>query len=538
MFTRCIRCLQIGSGALLAGFGGGAAGPALGMNHSFHAGQAVLSYSGEPQPLITSAAGQISVYGQAGAAYSSLTYNPTANLLSTSIAFTRQIGASIGSLPFAYGQVYTVPETGAQSPKILYPYYNNNSYVTWSNTGVLAFLSYVGNDWGVETALPDGSSAKGVVSDVWGTPSISPNGATIIYASGNQGAAGANTANLFSVSSSGHNSAQIYSGGNAAENYPVIWNPPGNTIAFSGLATGGSVHVFTMGATGSATKDITPPAYANGDLYVSSWSPDGASIACTYIPAGATAATSSQVVVFNIYSGVANTLTPSNSSDWSPSFSPDNSEIAFYRSSSGGAMPGIYVEDFAGTNPQMLVPDPPSAGATGPVSELVWSPFPAAQTFVGTNGTLSSGASGFMMAQNAGQFGSLLTFTANTPSSAKIALVPASGANGPFLYTLTADSITNITYTNVYYGATTSVPLAGTTQTAVVSIDAATGQVDMIAPAQVVTTIPSTHSADRGVTTYAGQFTGLYDRSGKNLAPCGATRIQADPATGKLVSYR
>src|ERR1019366_8243772 len=107
--------------------------------------------------------------------------------------------------------------------------------------------------------------------------------------------------------------------------------------------------------------------------------------------------------------------------------------------------------------------DPSSSGPSGPVQAMVWSFFQPNQTFVGTGGSLSAlSVSGFLMSQRGDQFGSLLTMMATTPSTAKIVPTGTSTPGSPLFYTLSADAITTISYTNVYSGAHTSINLTTT----------------------------------------------------------------------------
>jgi hypothetical protein len=168
---------------------------------------------------------------------------------------------------------------------------------------------------------------------------------------------------------------------------------------------------------------------------------------------------------------------------------------------------------------------------------MAWSPFPISHKFVGTGGSLnSSNVSGFLMGQNGNQFGSLLTMTATTPSTATIAPTGTVASGGPLVYTLGADSITNISYTNVYKGAYTSLTLTSTSN-AIVSIDGTTGFVDFVAPGMAVKG-PTAAVQKAGAASYMGRFAAIYDQTGTNIAPSGATSIQVDSTTGRLISFR
>ena len=289
-----------------------------------------------------------------------------------------------------------------------------------------------------------------------------------------------------------------------------------------------------MSATGGTATDIVPSSYSQGSAIATAWSPDGNSIACTYVPR---VGTTDGILVISMNGGGYSWLTPATYSDSCPCFSPDNSKIAFYRTKAGGATPGIYECDFSGTNPQLVVPDPSTAGLTGGIISLAWSPFLENQKFVGTGGTLSSSASGFLLSQNGSQFASLLTFVATTPSKATLTAATTSGGSGPLIYTLGADAVTNVSFTNVYNGAHTSFTLAST-PSVIVSIDGTTGFVDFVAPGIISKKNPAPSLSGHIGSAFTGQFSAIYNSTGKNLAPTGATIIEVDPKSGKLISFR
>ena len=80
-------------------------------------------------------------------------------------------------------------------------------------------------------------------------------------------------------------------------------------------------------------------------------------------------------------------------------------------------------------------------------------------------------------------------------------------ASAPLAFTLTADSIINISYTNVYNGAHTTIPLTST-PTAIVTIDAITGSVDYVVPAISGKGHASVSRSTPTAVTYTGSFYG------------------------------
>ena len=68
------------------------------------------------------------------------------------------------------------------------------------------------------------------------------------------------------------------------------------------------------------------------------------------------------------------------------------------------------------------------------------------------------------------------------------------------------------------------------------SVDATTGQVDLLAPA--ATAKPASNTNADGTVTYRTRFNAIYDGKGDNLAPSGATSLTVNPKTGKLISFK
>jgi hypothetical protein len=297
-------------------------------------------------------------------------------------------------------------------------------------------------------------------------------------------------------------------------------------MAFTAKDSTGHFNVYTMSSTGGTATSVLPTSYAGtGDALANAWSPDGLSLACTWTP---TNSSTSGVLVISLNGGGSFFQTPATFSDSYPCYSPDNKKMAFYRSSAGGASPGIYESDFDGLNPQLIIPDPSSSGPSGPVESLVWSHFPPTVKFLGAGGTVAGPTfSGFLMSQKGSQFASLLSMLATTSSTATITPTGTQSVGGPLVYTLSADAVTNVSFTNSYIGGHTSINLT-TTPTVVVSIDGATGFVDFVAPGVF-------KKGPAG--TYVGKFSAIYDQNGKNVAPAGATSITVDQMTGKLSSF-
>ena len=363
------------------------------------------------------------------------------------------------------------------------------------------------------------------MSNAFAVPCISPSGTTIAFE---------DAGNIWTIPAGGGTPTEIYNGG-VAFSGPLVWSPTSTKIAFT-LQIGTVYNVGTMNATGGTVTNVAPGGLINDNVFVNSWSPDGLSLACTAY--SSVTSPGSTIIISATNNGAGIILTPAGFDDTVPCFSPDSSQVAFYRSNIGGATPGIYVSNTFGTNPQLLVPNPSSTGLTGGVSSMAWSPFQEGQTFVGAHGTITaSPVSGFLASQNGSVFASLLTFTATTPSTATLVPSASNITGAPMAYTLGGDSITNISYTNVYNGSHQSLSLTGT-PTAIITVDAATGFVDYVVPALAGRAHPTATKSTGNALTCTGTFSAIYDRTGKNLGPGGATTVQFDRSTGKLISFR
>jgi hypothetical protein len=107
------------------------------------------------------------------------------------------------------------------------------------------------------------------------------------------------------------------------------------------------------------------------------------------------------------------------------------------------------------------------------------------------------------------------------------------------VYTVTADTISSIEWTNGYYMQGTLQTLTGATGF-LVSFSNVTGQIGWIStfegPAAQIKR-PATTAQSNGQSTYSGHFKNVFDATGHNLAPNGASSIVIDNKTGKVVSF-
>jgi len=260
------------------------------------------------------------------------------------------------------------------------------------------------------------------------------------------------------------------------------------------------------------------------------WSPDGKIIAF-----GVSNGSQSGIAIEDatgLGNGYLTTNAPSSSTDNYPCFSPDGLTLAFVRTT--GSSGSIYTAPVAAGGNAVQAIGPASGGASP--SYPAWSPFPSGRLFITSGGTVST-AGGFIWGQSGDAFASFTSVVATTPADCSIALEAKSQGPAP-IYEVKADNITQLVYSNQYYGATTILNFSGVSQM-LVAYGATSGQVDTVAPFDLNRTAGSPKPTfSNGRRVYTAKFTALYNNQGKNIAPNGASQIQFDSKTGHLVSWR
>lgn len=300
------------------------------------------------------------------------------------------------------------------------------------------------------------------------------------------------------------------------------WSSNGTEIAvpafanntFSTFTTNG---IAIFGASGALISFIPEVNGVNGVT----WTPDGEKLIYS-----ATVSSTSSIFGHDLASGQEWTIDTGSAAagnDLDPTVAPDGSTIAFARSSSP---PSIWTVDLSGANPKLLV----TSNSTG-VDNPDWQPYPAKKTFVGTGGAIGTSASGFLFGQSVNGFGSLLVFTAATPSSVT---VTSSGLQQTG-FILKANNFTSMSYTNAYYGSQVSV-IPGSVSSAsevLVMFNLNNGTISGVAT--IAPSAPVAAVKQSAGVVYTGKFLQVWDARGKLVAPSGATRIETDDAKGKLL---
>jgi len=504
--------------AFAAGCGGGqsSTGPSSAHTQTSKVGEAVVTFSGQPKPQLSTSSSYVAVVGQAGATFSTVTLEPPPKLDDTYLVLGRFVGADEALYMTSY------PSGTSQ---VLYQDSGNTSMPTVSGYGTIAFKDYT-TTGGLKSIRQDGTGLTsinftGLTTPNWpryatdGTNRLAFQvGSSLYVGPGTGGTATAIQTNDFGQG--------------------VAWSPSGSQIMYSATVSGG-LDLFVTSDTGGTAMDVTPTALkGTGSFTNPTWSSDGVSAAAMYLSTGGS---DWEIIRFNVTNPATYLdVTPTGDSDIQPAFSPDGSKLAVYRTGAGSGSLGIYVEDTLGLNQSILSADP-SGNAGGGDGALEWSPFLPKETVVSATASTfyHSAASGFLLSQGGDQFGSFIAFTAATPSTAAIQTPTSNYGTAPLVFTITADSITSIGYINNYFNTGTTVSLTST-PSVVLTVDAATGQVDIVAPASEAK--PSLVKNADGTLTYKATFKAVYDGTGRNLAPNGASNLTFDPKTGKLVAFK
>jgi hypothetical protein len=269
------------------------------------------------------------------------------------------------------------------------------------------------------------------------------------------------------------------------------------------------------------------------------FSPDGGKIAFSLRPAGLNL---SRIIVMNSNGTNQTVVTNTTFFDLTPTFSPDGSKIAFTSNRDGPGIGdfAIFVMNANGTNPVRMT----NLGSDN--SSPAWSPFLSRRVLVGSEGVLGTSAAGFLFAQKGKSIRSVVTFDATTRSDTRVSARTPDAASGPNLVfeVTAADSLTSLRYLIGASPAAVTVigPTGAVTSAtnALVSFDASDGAVTSVLPftANRAAVPPADPIRSGGELIYRRSFLGVWDRSGRNLAPGGASEVHIDARTGHLLSYR
>ena len=530
----CIAAVLLGS--LLTGCGSGSggrpgsslgggdqnAGGSSGQEFTFGSlsGRAVLS-----NPPVTTNGYGATVTGLKGD-ISSLTLNdPSPNLAETRIAFY--------SLRDGHSEIYTMNADGSNQTRLT----NNpegNYFPSWKSDGTkITFASNRDGNSEIYTMNADGTGQTRLTNNpAYDTgPSRSPDGTKIAFDSDRDG-----NDEIYVMNADGTGQTRLTN--NAGLDFYPSWSPDGKKITFYS-SRDGNFEIYVMNADGSNQTRLTNNTAADHDPC---FSPDGTKIAFHSYRDG-----NYEIYVMNADGSNQTRLTNNTNWDQHPTWSPDGTKIVFngYRGSSHE----IIVMNADGSNQTLLTNDLANDYMPN------WGSFVKQRKLIGSGGTLSgSNTAGFIFARGQGNsyslgevVNSIVAFDGNPRSGVTLKTLTDLNNNGPILtYMIEADSpntITLLSYlNNPDYFKPIKIVGTGTSLTTangvLVDFSSQTGKVTAVLP------FAGTRAAgagqpmlqeENGQRVYRGAFVGVFDATGKNLAPRGAREVRCDAQTGKVL---
>jgi Tol biopolymer transport system component len=183
------------------------------------------------------------------------------------------------------------------------------------------------------------------------SPSWSPDGTKVIFASGRSGAY-----DIFVMKANGTGMLQLSDRGRG--DAEPVFSRDGKRVAFVECDPSfGHCQLWAMNANGRAARRLTRTPVEDERP---SWSPDGSKIAVTVKQAG-----NLDVAVVVIRGGAVQRLTHGDADDFQPSYSPDGTRIAFGSNRAGA--PSLYVMQADGTQVSSL-----TSPSKGQDEDLSW----------------------------------------------------------------------------------------------------------------------------------------------------------------------
>jgi len=498
-------CVLLLSCLILWGCGGGASSPTgTGATQTVSTGNVKFTYQGTAKAQVQTAESGLTVTSLAGVSLSSFQFQPDQTLANTALSYDDG-GADV----YEYQNGVSQPINAATTDGAIYVKFDHAGHIYYSGgnsagQGIIVRCNY------------DGSTPTTVLSVASSIPDNFDVSASDSYLAYDLFSGGG----LYSATTSGGNITSLDAGGSE----PAI-SPNSTQVAYV-KTVGSYTQIFLVPIGGGTSKQLTTDSVNH---YYPAWSVDGLLVYCDadngssrsisgYFASGSGAG--------GVYGNVFTDTFPYSSQI---QFSPDGKFFAVLQKSSYTSSSPLYLSIMTseGGSYQQIASNAIAAA---------WSPFFANKIFIGAGAPLATSSSGFILSQLQTGFDSLISFNATTPSSTTVTLLdqtPAQGT-GPFVYDVHGQTLNNVTYTNNYYGAIHPATLDASD--CLVSIDSTTGQVTSIAPFLVARGIPLQSS--KASLEFHAHFTAVYDGSGKNLAPTGASDLVLDPKHGSVLSVR
>jgi Tol biopolymer transport system component len=457
-----------------------------------------------------------SVLGVAGATFTDISQSYAArNLGNTKIAFASSRDNNY------FTEIYVMNTDGSGQTRLTNNASSDN-YPVFSPDGTkIAFNSTRDGNNEIYVINADGSNQTRLTNNsaTDARPSWSPDGTKIVFNSNRDG-----KFQIYTMNADGTNQTRLTN--NTVDDLEPSFSPDGTKIAFVSNRDG-NFEIYVMNADGTSQTRRT---YNVASDFDPSWSPDGNKIVFYSSRDG-----NPEIYVMDV-NGTETRLTNNAEDDVRPFFSPDGTKIVFEAHRDGNAE--IYQMNTDGTG-QIDLTNYPIEGDFHPS----WSNYRRPQ-YIGANGILGTSCAGFLQGTQRQLNSSILIFdtvgsTLTGRGAARITANTNVDTSGPSLaFTITTSvGLGSIKFVNILESLTPITPTipAGSTN-ALVLFDASNGYVTNVVPFTANRSV-SPPQVDGNLVTYSGHFTAVFDATGKNLAPNGATSVTLDEKEGKLVRF-
>ncbi|HZP80308.1 MAG TPA: hypothetical protein VFB21_01600 [Chthonomonadaceae bacterium] len=523
--------------AALAGCGGGSGSP--GANNLVDSGGKTFQFgslSGRAvatNPPITVNGSGATVTALKGDISSLILKDPAPNLAETRIAFSRYQDGNY--------ELYTMNADGSNQVRLTNSP-GDDIGPCWRPDGArIVFASKRTGNYQIYEIPANGGTTLRLTNNAFSDiqPCYSPDGSKIVFSTNRDG-----NYEIYVMNADGSSPVRR-TNDTSNDDYEPRWSPDGSKIAWA-KKTGNVWEIWVMDANGLNQHQLTHDNVVN---HWPAWSPDSTRIAFHSFRNQ-----NSDVYVINSDGdGTEARLTTDPNNDTEPSWSSDGAKIAFNSGRDGNSE--VYVMNADGSDQTRLTNHIASD------VEPAWGPFIRQRTLIGTGSVFgtpaANGAAGFLFSRGYGSssalyggngevINSIVLFDGN-PRSGVLVSSP-SGANnlGPELvFTVEADSPNTLSFLalvnlpdyrpNWIVGANASIASANGV---LIDFSSTTGKITAILPYTGVRLAGSGKPAiteEGGQRVVRGSFLGVWDGTGKNLAPHGAKEVRLDVQKGAVV---
>jgi hypothetical protein len=198
----------------------------------------------------------------------------------------------------------------------------------------------------------------------------------------------------------------------------------------------------------------------------------------------------------------------------SAAFSPDGSRIVATTSDQM-----MYTMKLDGSDLQSV----PAVGDHLGMANVEWGSMMSNVDLVGTNGNYGASCSGLVFSQSGTETNSVVMFTANPATSAKIASDSQNTTGPNVVYTVEADKLTKLSFAESASYTMQPVTLKANSNGLLLSFDSETGKLATAVSYHVTRGSKPTVTQTAGATTIEGDMDSVFDATGKDLGP--ATKV-------------